>query len=63
MNRKNYLKPVIRTVKINTNNHLLTGTTGSKQANTVGGNVFNSGIKGGAVDARSRSFDDWDDEE
>lgn len=60
MNRKNYLKPVIRTVKINTNNHLLTE---SKRVNTVGGNVFNSGIKGGAVDARSRSFDDWDDEE
>ena len=37
---------------------------GASEVNSVGGNAgFNSKVSAGSGTARSRSFDDWDDEE
>ena len=59
MNKKEYQKPVMQVVKINVSQQLLVDSVHS-----VGGNAgFNPEISGGSGVARSRSFDDWDDEE
>lgn len=58
MNKKAYQKPAMQVVKINSRQRLLsgslTGTTNNANMTYGGGN---SGV------ARSRSFNDWDDEE
>ena len=58
MNKKNYQKPAMQVVTIKGQQHLLVPS-----ATSVGGNVFNSEVKGGSGSARGRGFDDWDDEE
>lgn len=59
--KKNYLKPVMRVVRLKVRHHLLNG---SGPAQKVGGNVFDQGtISGSNQSARSRSNDWWDDEE
>ena len=58
--KKNYLKPVMRVVRIKVRHQLLAGSP----VRSVGGNVFDQGtISGSNQSARSRSNDWWDDEE
>jgi len=60
--KKNYQKPEMNSVLLNMQQNLLLG--GSNGVQGVGGNAgFNRTISGGSGTARSRSFDDWDDEE
>ena len=58
--KKNYLKPVMRVVRLKVRHQLLNASS----VQSVGGNAgFNENIIGGNGDARSRSNDWWDDEE
>lgn len=59
MNKKVYQKPAVQVVVIKAQQHLLDGS----EVKSVGGNVFDSEVKAGSGGARSRGFDDWDDEE
>ena len=57
--KKNYQKPAMQVVAISQQCNILTDSV-----HTVGGNAgFNAKVSGGSGPARSRSFDDWDDEE
>lgn len=58
--KKNYLKPVMRVVRLKVRHHLLAGSPYAKQ---VGGNAFNGTPTGSNRSARSRGNDWWDDEE
>ena len=59
--KKEYMKPTMRVVELQHRSHLLGGSVKNLTGNT--------GMKLGGSDAnyngtiRSRSFDDWDDEE
>ncbi|MBQ3942377.1 MAG: hypothetical protein II676_05940 [Bacteroidales bacterium] len=58
--KKIYQKPAMQAVAIRQKCAILTGS----EVNSVGGNAgFNSKVSAGSGTARSRSFDDWDDEE
>ncbi len=60
MNKKEYQKPVMQVVKINASHQLLQ----QSGVDSVAGNAgFNAKVSGGSGTARSRSFDDYDDEE
>ena len=58
MNKKEYMKPALQVVTINIRHQLLntslTGTTNNASLNYGGG---------GSGPARSRSFDDWDEDD
>ena len=59
--KKNYQKPAMQAVAIRQKCAILAG---SGPVSSVGGNAgFNSKVSAGSGTARSRSFDDWDDEE
>ena len=58
--KKTYQKPAMQAVAIRQRCTILAGSIVS----SVGGNAgFNSKVSGGSGTARSRSFDDWDDED
>lgn len=63
MNKKNYQKPAMQVVNINTSHKLLELGSGPKASKAAGNAGFNENISAGNGDARSRSFDDWGDEE
>lgn len=56
MNKKEYMKPALRIVRIEHQGIICTSVT-----NVAGGTLNYGG--GGSGPSRSRSFDDWDDEE
>jgi len=59
--KKNYQKPAMQAVTIRQKCAILASAS---EVNSVGGNAgFNSKVSAGSGTARSRSFDDWDDEE
>ena len=58
MNKKEYQKPALRAVTINIRHQLL-----NTSVNNVAGGTLKYGGGGNSGVARSRSFDDWDDEE
>ena len=59
--KKIYQKPAMQAVTIRQKCNIL--ASGSN-VSSVGGNAgFNSKVSAGSGTARSRSFDDWDDEE
>ena len=61
MMKRDYLKPAMRVVFLSARVQLLTdSSTVYRNRNNVG---LNEEIKAGSGTARSRSFDDWDDEE
>ena len=58
--KKIYKKPAMKAVAIRQRCAILQASAVS----TVGGNAgFNTTVSGGSGSARSRSFDDWDEEE
>ena len=57
MNKKEYMKPVLRIVRIEHQQIICTSV------NNVAGNATLNYGGGGSGPSRSRSFDDWDDEE
>lgn len=57
--KKNYLKPVMRVVRIKVRHQLLAGSP----VGSYDGNVFKGTPTGSNQSARSRSNDWWDDEE
>ena len=58
--KRDYMKPTMKVVGLRSKTCLLSGSP----VQSISGNVFNSSPKAGAVNARSRSWDDgWDDEE
>ena len=57
--KKTYFKPEFKVVKLQSRTSLLVGSGGG--VSSVGGNVFNTEVKAGNGNARSRG--DWEDEE
>ena len=57
MNKKEYMKPQMQAVTINIRHQLLNTSVDNVAGGTLKYGGGNSGV------ARSRSFDDWDDEE
>lgn len=64
--RTNYQKPNTKIVLLQHQSHLLLGT-GTYPVNTLNTNLGDDAIiytqQGSTKNSRSRSFDDWDDEE
>ena len=58
MNKKEYMKPQMQAVTINIRHQLL-----NTSVNNVAGNASLNYGGGNCGVARSRSFDDWDDDE
>ena len=61
MNKKVYQKPAVQVVAVKAQQLLQQASAGAVK--TVGGGVFSSEVSAGSGGARSRGFDDWDDEE
>jgi hypothetical protein len=60
--KKDYLKPVMQAVNISIRHQILAGSP--YPVSRVSGNAeFNENITGGSGNARSRNFNDWNDEE
>jgi hypothetical protein len=57
--KKEYMNPTMNVVKIQHRTHLLQASPVRRAANNVG---LNENIGAGNVDARSRSFDGFDDD-
>jgi hypothetical protein len=63
--KKEYLKPQMQVVNINSRHQLLAGSNLNRVAGNSGlrGAGTDGSITGGSGEGRSRGFDDWDDEE
>ena len=62
--RTNYQKPNTKIVMLKHQAHMLTGTTvGVVNTNLTGTDAITVSKVGGTGNSRSRSYDDWDDEE
>ncbi len=63
MNKKSYQKPAMQVVTINIRHQLLSGSpVHNASTNLTGSDAINYG-GGGSGPSRSRSFDDWDEDD
>ena len=58
--KRNYIKPSMVVVLLNTTAQLLSGSEVNRNVNNAG---LDELIQGGSGQSRARSFDGWDDEE